>query len=177
MLVIGLCAATISALSDADFQTADNADGGVTIVKYSGWDADITIPAKIGGKAVTGIGKEAFKDADLTGVVIPDSVTAIGESAFFGNKLAKLTIGKGIISIGNGMFYGNQLTSVTLGNGVISIGAYAFAENQLTSVTVPANLSLARDTFAQDFILAYENNGTKAGTYTYSDERWAYKAR
>jgi hypothetical protein len=84
-LLLGLCAlAAAFGLSDADFQTAANADGGVTITKYTGWDADITIPAAIGGKTVTAIGKEAFKNCDLTGVVIPDSVKTIGRSAFYG---------------------------------------------------------------------------------------------
>jgi hypothetical protein len=96
-LLLGLCAmAAAFGLSDADFQTAANKDGSVTITKYTGWDADITIPAAIGGKTVTAIGKEAFKNCDLTSVVIPDSVKTIGSGAFKGNKLTSVTLGANV---------------------------------------------------------------------------------
>jgi hypothetical protein len=158
LLLIGLCTATVSALTDTDFQTEDNKDGSVTITKYSGWDTDITIPAKINGKAVTAIGGEAFKNTDLTSVVIPDSVKTIGKNAFSGNKLTKLTMGKGIFIEGNA-FTNNKLTSVAIPDGAIissrtmyddggySGGESAFRGNQLTNITIGNNVIIDDNTF------------------------------
>jgi hypothetical protein len=132
-LLIGLCTAVLPALSEADFQTQANDDGSVTITKYSGWDKDIAIPGKIGGKAVTAIGEDAFKSADLTSVTIPDSVKIIEKSAFEDNKLVKVTIGKGVTTIKGGAFANNKLTSVIIPDGVYVSG---FLLNPLSKVTL-----------------------------------------
>jgi hypothetical protein len=155
VLLIGLGATALSAQTEADFKTSGNRDGTVTITKYEGWDADITIPGTIGGKQVTAIAYEAFKNCDLTGVVIPDSVKTIGNGAFEGNKLTKVSIGKGVTSIGGGAFSSNQLTSVTLGEGLL------FSE----------------DIFGAFTFYSYMCSGRKAGTYTV-DKNWSdYNAR
>jgi hypothetical protein len=109
-------------------------DAKGVITKYIGFDTDVVIPATIGGKSITAIGKEAFKKNDLTSVTIPNSVTEIGESAFAQNQLTKVTIGTGVKTIGKSAFADNKLTSVTIPNG--EIGESAFAQNQLTSVTI-----------------------------------------
>jgi hypothetical protein len=62
-------------------------DGGksgnsIKIIKYTGTKTEIRIPPRIWDLPVTVIGKEAFRDNQLTSVVIPDSVTTIGEGAF-----------------------------------------------------------------------------------------------
>jgi hypothetical protein len=56
---------------------------------------DLVIPDAIWGDPVLSIGKEAFKNAGLTSVVIPHSVASIGEEAFSGNlsRLRSITIG------------------------------------------------------------------------------------
>ena len=58
-------------------------DGGAVIVKYKRPGGDVAIPARIGWKAVVGIGDAAFSGKGLTSVVIPDSVTSVLSDAGF----------------------------------------------------------------------------------------------
>ncbi|TXK79853.1 leucine-rich repeat domain-containing protein [Paenibacillus sp. N3.4] len=85
------------------------------ISNYVGVDEVVTIPDKVDGHSVIGIGYEAFYLKKLTSVTIPEGVLSIGRSAFAGNLL----------------------TSVTIPNSVTTIGASAFLQNKLTSVTIP----------------------------------------
>ena len=68
---------------------------------------NVTIPSKLGGYPVTGIGDKAlYKCTGLTSVTIPDSVTSIGEEAFNGcTRLKSVTIGKNMKNIGFYAFY------------------------------------------------------------------------
>ncbi|MDR2553003.1 MAG: leucine-rich repeat domain-containing protein [Treponema sp.] len=160
--------------AESDFETEANVDGSVTITKYVGWDSVVKIPAAIGGKPVTAIGKRAFAKQDkLTGVTIPDSVTSIGAYAFETNKLTSVTFGKALVSIGENAFKDNSLASLTLPDTVKSIGGrafshnllakialsgtdtrigeYAFARNkQLTSVTLGSYFSFHKSSFIQE---------------------------
>ncbi|GHU63120.1 hypothetical protein FACS189445_6360 [Spirochaetia bacterium] len=124
--------------AESDFTVTANNDGTVTITKYEGWDSTVTVPATIGGKAVTAIGKEAFaKQENLSSVTIPDSVTSIGDSAFANNKLTTVTFGKRLESIGEKAFYDNSLTNLTLPDTIKSIGKRAFSHNLLARITIP----------------------------------------
>jgi hypothetical protein len=51
---------------------------------YNGTDKNVIIPDTISGQQVTGIGEEAFKDKNLTGVTIPNRIISIGSSTFRG---------------------------------------------------------------------------------------------
>jgi hypothetical protein len=58
-------------------------EGKATITKYTGSDANATIPATINGLPVTVIGARAFEAcASLVSVTIPKSATFIGDYAF-----------------------------------------------------------------------------------------------
>jgi hypothetical protein len=132
-------------------------NGAATITGYTGSAKDVEIPAQIGGKPVTTIGEDAFRDNRLTGITIPNSVTSIGYLAFSGN----------------------ELTSVTFPDSVTSIGGLAFTNDPLTSVTIPANVDINQEglytAFPVSFSQAYLKGGSQAGTYTRSDsssETW-----
>jgi hypothetical protein len=131
------------------------------------------------GNSLTTIEDHAFRGNKLTSVTIPKSVVDIGGYAFSGNKLTSVIIPDSVTTIGNSAFWGSQLTSVTIPNSVTSIGELAFRDNQLTSVTIGANVEVGDNAFGNDNGLPpyYNNNGKKAGTYTYDGNGWNYKAR
>jgi hypothetical protein len=126
------------------------------ITGYKGNSLTPRIPSTIQGKKVTRIGDKAFLGNRLACITIPDSVTTIGQSAFSGNRLTSVTIGKGVTEIYNA----------------------AFAENEeLTSVTIGANVILGIEgggtsNSFDDFDYFYNDNGKRAGTYTYSNDEW-----
>jgi hypothetical protein len=130
------------------------------ITEYIGSGKNVIIPGTIWGDPVTSIGKRAFNIgyrrwtdvSPLTSVVIPGSVTSIGEEAFRNNELTNVTIGANVTSIGEGAFAQNQLTSVV-------IGADVLFGNRFGGL-------------ASGFEGYYNDNGRKAGTYTYTPDLW-----
>jgi hypothetical protein len=142
--------------AESDFET----DGKGTITKYAGWDAAAVIPARIGGKPVIAIGKEAFANNDLTGVTIPGTVKTIGESAFAGNKLTSVTIPDGIVIAEDAFSHSGTIKSVTLGKNSI-FGSSAFTNSKYEFAnTTGANL-----------FYDYVCNDRKAGTYTVDPQK------
>jgi hypothetical protein len=117
--------------------------------------------------SVTYIGDGAFSSNQLTSVTIPDGVTRIGGGAFYDNNLTSVVIPDSVTYIGAEAFYKNGLTSVVIGNSVTEIGGKAFYGNSLTSVTIGADVALNGDSFNLGFASFYNENGKKAGTYTY----------
>lgn len=118
----------------------DTENNYVTITGYNvGLSGDIVIPDTINGLPVKVIGSDAFQNATITGVVIPDSVTSIGSNAFRScSSLTSVTIGNGVTSIGSYAFTEcSNLESITIPNSVTSIGSSAFSWcSRLTSVTI-----------------------------------------
>jgi len=117
-----------------------SADGTYAeVIAYNGTAKRILIADTYQGVPVKKIYREAFKNSDITEVIIPDSVTSIGSSAFYGcTSLTSVTIGDSVTSIGNSAFsWCYSLTSVTIGDSVTSIGSSAFSYcYSLTSVTI-----------------------------------------
>jgi len=87
-------------------------DGRITITRYLGVVAALTIPGMIDGLPVASIRDYAFFEAPLTSVIIP----------------------QGMVSIGNGAFKGAGLVSVGVPGSVTNIGAYAFSSATLRNV-------------------------------------------
>ena len=92
---------------------------------------------------VTGIGKDAFGECNMTSVTIPDSVTSIGSQAFVQcQNLTNIAIGSRLKNIENGAFFGCQrLTSVTIPASVTVIGSRAFGDcNYLSYIWFKGNV-------------------------------------
>lgn len=137
-----------------------NPDGTVTLTKYIETDEDdispaagnVICPAIIGGNTVTEIGAEAFFEANVTSVMIPDTVTRIGDSAFSGcEHLTSLFVPDSVTKLGKEVFRGCAgLTSITLSGSMKRLGRGAFADCiRLASITLPDSLTkLSRMDFA-----------------------------
>jgi len=125
----------------------------------------------------------------------------LGEIQGFANKetgVTNLVIpftiwGEPVTSIAAHAFENNQFTSVTLPNSVTFIGERAFFcksqsnDNKITSITIGTNVSMAEEAFGyanyyvdNDFQIFYNQNGKRAGVYTYvysslqSSGKWVY---
>lgn len=138
--------------------------------------AQIVVPARHLGKAVTKIGAGAFSateeapDTTLTGVSLPDCVTEIGESAFahcralaeadlggvqiFGESSFQDTALEEIgldaaVDIGNRAFYEcAALSEVTFGEGLESIGVCAFTRcTALERVAIKGKTTIDKQVF------------------------------
>ena len=127
---------------DMVYQASDDA---ATLVRYFGSDSKVDIPAELGGKPVTSIGKSAFEAcSSLTEVTIPKSVTSIGEFAFEScSSLTKVIIAEGVTSIGRAAFgHCSSLTEVTIPEGVTNIEMDTFHGcSSLTEVTIPKSVT------------------------------------
>jgi hypothetical protein len=167
-VVLGLAppgSQSANGLEDAamEFEYTVN-EGRMTVTRYWGHSAHVTVPHRINGLPVTAIGenmfynkqlanvdipgsvvtigKGAFASNRLLGVNIPDSAVVIGDYAFAGNKLLSVTIPHLVFSIGEWAFANNhQLSCVTISNSVTTIGPYAFFANDLTYLTIPGSVT------------------------------------
>lgn len=128
---------------EKDYEVEDDL-GGVNITRYRGEGGKVTIPSKIGGKAVIGIEQHAFRGSEVTNVVIPSSVRVIGTHSFSGC---------------------DKLESLTIYEGVEEINAYAFADcPKLALVSLPDSIrEIGSDSFRNcpSLLLTY-----KGQTYT-----------
>jgi hypothetical protein len=132
---------TAEAQQYGDF-TYTNNSGTITITRYLGTYAVVTIPSAIDRLPVTGIG--GFFNSSPILVTIPNSVTSIGDEAFaYCNRLAIITIPNSVTNIGGGAFSDcRDLAMVTIGNGVTNIGARVFSEcPSLTIITIPDSVT------------------------------------
>jgi hypothetical protein len=142
IMCMTVCGAALVAQTEADFETRPFGNN-VVVIKFKGPGEQITIPATIGGKPVTGINYRAFARSEVVSVTIPTSVTYIGEEAF--NECRSLTsviIPTSVTHIGEEAFsYCSNLTTVTIQEGVTNIGEGAFSFcTRLTSITIPASV-------------------------------------
>jgi hypothetical protein len=119
-----------------------NADGSAYIDGYSGPPWVVSIPTKINGLLVTGIGFPGFNASSLISVTIPCSVTSIGNDTFYNcADLTNATIPSSVTSIGMGAFAQcYSLTNITIPGSVTSVGYSAFfASTSLTSAYFTGN--------------------------------------
>ena len=171
-----------------DYKYAYKVNGGkATITKFLGpvdsegnvdstndGPYNITIPEKLGGCTVTGLGDYSFAAqsddgypynplcSNICSVTIPQKVTSIGKKAFYDCKnLTTLVLGEDIQTIGNYAFECcTSLTGVTIPQSVTSIGYSAFEGctnlNPLTikgPITSMGNYAFAGSTYLTSLTL------------------------
>ena len=120
------------------------------VIGYSGSSTKVNIPLIYNNLPVKTIYDEAFKDTNITKVVIPSSVTSIGYRAFYNcDSLTSVTIPDSVTSIGFYAFeYCSSLTSIDFGENsrLTSIGFYAFEYcSSLTSIEIPESVTSIGD--------------------------------
>ena len=102
------------------YYTLKQADDGSFYYSVTGhsdeMNAEIVIPADIGGCPVRNIEGGGFRDcSNLTSVTIPNSVTSIGERAFWGcNGLTSITLPSSVTCEGYDPFNGTSLNDVKI---------------------------------------------------------------
>lgn len=161
--------------TENDFPYIVNDDGStITVIGYKGSGTAITIPEKIDGMSVTGVGHDylnSYNFASVISMVIPNSVTSIGEYTFAGcDSLTSLTIPDSVANIGSKAFEKcialksiiipdgvasieantfsgcSSLVSLTIPDSVESIGSGAFKDcDSLVSIVIPANIKSIED--------------------------------
>jgi len=115
---------------------------GVVIVGYKGDDTNIEIPQSISGKQVVEIGFEAFRNSEITGVVIPFGVKRIGAYAFFNAPVESIEIPETVTFIGNNAFSFTNLTEFETPMGISTVSAEMFMLCQnLKSVIITDNVT------------------------------------
>jgi len=122
------------------------------------------------------IDQDAFKDNQLTTLVLPDTVNAIGASAFANNQLTDLTLSTALESIGTSAFANNQIGgALVLPAKLKTLGDYAFADNRLTSVALNQALTvLNTGTFANNQLtglLIIPDNIVRIGDSAFSNDK------
>ncbi len=168
----GLSVSAAETTANKIFSYEANEDGGITITKYRGSDAQVVVPDTIDGKKVTSIGGHAFYNCEsLTSVTIPDSMTSIGSSAFSECKsLTSVTIPDSVTSIGDEAFDGCTMTI----NGKEGSYAETYAkENYIPFNAVKFSVSNKSTLSANSIVLGKSvtiNCAAKGGTapYTYA---------
>jgi tetratricopeptide (TPR) repeat protein len=145
-------------LADSEFFHNSEFRNGV-IISYKGTNKNIVIPERINGETVRAIGEYVFTDykggkargLKLSSVVVPGTVTSIGYGAF-------------VIGYTKGF-----LSSQDYPAGL--------------SVSLPANISFKESTPGTNELRTeplgrfYNENGKRAGTYTWDGKKWQYNAK
>ncbi len=133
---------------------------------------EIIIPPTLKRQSITGIGHNAFKDNQLTGVALPPGLTGIGNSSFQGNLLTGLALPSGLTKIWPNAFRDNILVSVDMSacKSLTSIGSDAFHSNNLTGVVLPPGLTVIEESVFQHNLLtgvALPPGLTSIGSYAF----------
>ena len=177
----------------------ENADHTATITDFLGpvdstktpAPYTITVPTKLDGRKVTGLGESSFSGIyspdhqkgyillsfcnQIQSVTIPESVTSIGKSAFeHCSNLDSLTInGVATSMIGAYAFAScTSLTSLSLVGSFQTIGDCAFASCGMTSLTIDATItSIEKYAFSSSSLtsLSLTGNVQKIGDYAFAN--------
>lgn len=118
------------------------------LTNYLGTEADITVPEKVRGITITGVGSNAFKnDPIVRSVHLPDTATRICYNAFYGCSNLETVTGNGITQIDSSAFQISTIENLPF-NQLTKIGAYAFSGcNNLKNVDLSNAINIDSNAF------------------------------
>ncbi len=133
--------------SDASHFTYTLNDDGetITIIKYTGSESNVIIPAEIDGYKVITL-QNNYGDSIITNtenlnkIIVSEGIKNIGLSAFEAcTKLESIKLPDSLLCIGNRSFYScKELESISLPSSITKIGEYAFSEcTSLDNIQIP----------------------------------------
>lgn len=93
-----------------------------TITYYYGPE-EVNIPETIDGIEVLKIGKEVFKNKNITSIYIPDNIKVIEEEAFMNNNITKLEI-KGEVIIEDRAFMNNLIEEISINKAIYGVDSF-----------------------------------------------------
>lgn len=129
-----------------EFEIVEGSKVGTAIITdYIGEETDVVIPKRLRGKKVISIDQGAFKNTDITSVVIADTITSIGTNAFQNcKKLVSVDMGESVKNIGEGAFSNcTELTDVKCSPALAELGTSVFGnDDKLLTVDLSGNENL-----------------------------------
>jgi hypothetical protein len=111
------------------------------------------------------IGKHAFSGGIINELVIPNTFREIGESAFYGTNIKSLIVENE--QIGYGAFENADIETLVIKNNSLKIGKNAFRGARITKIIIASNVDLLESGLESRFLRYYNNNGKKAGIYSF----------
>lgn len=138
--VITQCTYDISTLGNI-IEIPETLDGqtitglGDNCFQLAGKIKEVTLPATL-----KTIGRDVFRDHNLTHVVLPEGIESIGLYAFRNNTLESIILPNTLHQIRDGAFYNNQLKEVNIPTGLSIIEREVFGENKIEQLIVPDNI-------------------------------------
>jgi uncharacterized repeat protein (TIGR02543 family) len=115
----------------------------------------ITIPGKLDGQEIKGIGNGVFSERGISEVILPDGIKNIDNQAFYNNEIIKITIPNTVEKIGEYVFYNNCINSISfdLNSKLEIIGKDAFSFNRLVKIDFPKSVvKIEKYAFANNFL-------------------------
>lgn len=139
-----------------DFEITELSDGSYEITKYTGVSKYVKIPSDLGldagitGFPIVKIGKGAFADSDIKGILISEAVSAIDDEAFANCRHLETVIGPNMFSyIGNKSFFNCPKLTYVYFPILSSVGDSAFeGDKSLTRIYLSVVIdSIGKDAF------------------------------
>ena len=131
--------------TEKDYEYWVYEDGSVEIGTYNGSDTELVIPARVGGKQVTGVSLNFTPEKEqITKVIIPEGVKEIGGGCFMGfSKLTSISLPSTLMEIGDWAFEDCiSLSTIRIPDSVAKIGEEAFDGcNSLDTINIPAAMT------------------------------------
>ena len=148
-------------LSDFLF-SVDVENGGYCIDGYTGSNLDIVIPSTYNYRKVVSIGEDAFLNAAITSVTLPETIVAIKDQAFSNcQNLVSMNFPQSIRTLGTQAFYNcvNLRAFIQFGEGITEIPEQAFANcNNLIYVYGPNIKTIGPSAFSNCYMLNFVFN-------------------